>query len=352
MEEKNQEDIFLDEISCEQVQGFVDDILGKDTFSFQEYVRQIMTGQSPVSAEGVVRMLLDGVGVSMAQAKKTYLMLFLLAVIGAVIHNFSKLLQGKQVAQTAFFAVYLLLFSVLCTSFVNISQMAEEKMQQLLEFMKVLSPAYFTSLALSQGGITSGAYYEFVLVMITIADYILVQFVLPALHVYFMLRLANEFSEQELFSKMADLIRDVVKFVMKTMFGIVMGLNVIQGLILPVSSKIETSAAVKVAGAIPGVGNTISTIANTVLCAGGLVKNSIGVAGVLFIALFCGVPLLYLVISKWIYQLMGAVLQPILDKRVLSCFGAMEESIGLLLYCLFVGTMLFIVTISMISVMT
>lgn len=241
---------------------------------------------------------------------------------------------------------------MLLTAFTQVSQIAEDTLGQLLDFMKILTPSYFMTMAFSQGAAVSGIYYQFTLVMITLVDYVLVKFAIPAIHVFFLLRVANQLSGRDMFSKMAELIRDVVKFVMKTLFGVMMGINVIQGLVLPVASKMESTAVVKMASAIPGVGNTISTVTSTVLCAGTLVKNAVGVVGVLVVLFYCGMPLLHLVVSRFLFQLINAVIQPVSDKRIVACIAGAAESLQLLTYALFVGCMMFVLSIALMSAMT
>lgn len=341
-----------DEISCDEIQDVMNQMLGGDTFSFSEYVGQIMQGQLPFSLESSIRTVCNGLAANLVQEKKMYVYLILIAVVGAVLSNFSNLLQGKQVAETAFYAVYLLFFSVLLSAFTQVAQIAEATLTQLLDFMKVLAPSYFMTMAFSQGAVTSEIYYQFTLSMITLVDYVLVKFALPAIHIYFLLQIANQLSKQDMFTKMAELIHDVVKFVMKTMFGVMMGINVIQGMVLPLTSQLENSAIVKLTSAIPGVGSTISSVTSTVLCAGTLVKNSVGVAGVIVVVLYCGVPLLRLVISRFLFQMTNALIQPISDKRVTACIGAVVEALKLLTYAVFVGCMMFVVSIALMSTMT
>lgn len=341
-----------DEISSEEIQQMMNQMLGDNAFSFSDYVTSLIHGELPFSLESAVRTICNGLAANLVEERKLYVYLILIAVIGAVLGNFASLLQGKQVAETAFYAVYLLFFSVLLTAFTQVAAIAEETLSQLLDFMKILSPSYFMTMTFSQGAVTSGIYYEFTLVMITMVDFVLVKFALPAIHIYFLLRIANQLSEKDMFTKMAELIQDVVKFVMKTMFGIMMGFNVIQGLVLPVSSKIESSAVVKISGAIPGVGNAISSVASTILCAGTLVKNAVGVIGVVVVVFYCGIPLLRLVISRFLFQLSNAVLQPISDPRVVACLGAVVEAIQLLTYAVFVGCMMFVISIALMSAMT
>ena len=151
---------------------------------------------------------------------------------------------------------------------------------------------------------------------------------------------------------MSELIHDVVKFVMKTMFGIMMGLNVIQGLVVPITSQLESSAVIKLSGAIPGVGSTISSVTSTVLLAGNLVKNSVGAAGIIAVLFYCGIPLLKLAVNRFGFQLIGALVQPVSDSRITACIGALVESLKLLTYAVFVGCMMFVISIALMSAMT
>ena len=341
-----------DEISSVDIQEMMDRMLGSSTFSFSEYVTSLMHGQLTFSIESVLRTVIDGLAANLQQEKKMYIYLILIAVIGAMLSNFTSLLQGKQVAETAFYAVYMLFFSLLLASFTRIAAIAGDTLTQLLDFMKVLSPSYFMTMAFSQGALSSGVYYQFTLVLITMVDFVLVKFALPAIHIYFLLRIANQLSKQDMFSKMSELIHDVVKFVMKTMFGIMMGLNVIQGLVVPITSQLESSAVIKLSGAIPGVGSTISSVTSTVLLAGNLVKNSVGAAGIIAVLFYCGIPLLKLAVNRFGFQLIGALVQPVSDSRITACIGALVESLKLLTYAVFVGCMMFVISIALMSAMT
>ncbi|MDO4165854.1 MAG: stage III sporulation protein AE [Eubacteriales bacterium] len=352
MEYQDSATAIWDEISDEEVQSMLDQILGDQSFSFTEYISQLLQGKSPVSVQEMGQEIWSGLLHNLQQQRSFYLYLILIVLIGAVLSNFSKLLQGKQVAETAFYGVYLLLFSIFATAFTQITTMAEQTLVQLLDFVKVLAPAYFISMTFSQGAGVTSAYYEFTLVMVTVVDLILIRMMLPAVNLYFLLQLVNQLSEEEMFTKMAELIRDLVKLAMKTIFGIMMGINVIQGLIVPVASQVERSALVKVSTAIPGVGNTIGSVTSAVLCAGKLVKNAVGVAGVIAVFLICAIPLLRLLVYRVCYQLIAAVIQPVSDGRVIRCFGAMTESVRLLVQIVAMGAMLFILSIVVASSMT
>jgi len=347
---ENGTDVILDEISGDEIQSVLDTLMGNSSISFMDYVASIIQGKVPFDPADMGRQLIQSVFGNIGQQKSMLLYVLLLAVIGAVITNFSKLMQGKQVATTAFYGVYLLLFSVLTGAFMQASTLAVQTLSGLLEFIKVLTPAYFISMSFASGA--GAVYYEFTLVIVAVIDLVLVKILLPAINVFFLLQLANELSEEEMFGKMAELVKDLVTLALKTMFGIMMGINVIQGLIVPVSAELQNSTLIKAGGAIPGVGNTISTVTNTVLVAAKLVKNAVGVAGVIAVFLLCAVPLLKLLFWQFGYQLVAAVVQPVSEPRVIRCLGAIKESLALLVRAVAFGAMLFIASILVISSMT
>ncbi len=342
----------MDELSYSQIQEMMDQILGQDSFDFGDYVERLVRGEESGSLTEILHTVWNGAVSAVVQDRQMIFHLLIIAAVGALFANFSRLLHGKQVAQTAFFILYMMFFSVLGASFSQVSQLAAETLRQLLDFVKVLVPAFFISLSFTQGGTAAGVYYEFALVMIAAVNWVLVRLALPAVNLYFFLRMADQLSQEDMFSKMAELIHDTVRLGVKTMFGLMMGMNVVQSLIVPVAAQVKNMAVIRMGSAVPGVGSSISQILQTVLCAGTLVKNAVGVAGVAAVFLICAVPLLHMVADQLLYQVVAAVIQPISDKRIVQGLGGAVEAIRLHIYIVGVGAMLFITSIAMISAFT
>lgn len=352
MEELQGTEKLMDEVSYEQIQEMMDGILQENSFDFSEYITGLLQGGENLNPGEIIKTIIDGALSNLFYDKKLILYLLVIAIIGALFTNFSKLLQGKQVAQTAFFTVYLLFFSVLSASFLEITGLAAQTMGNLLDFIQVLVPAFFISMSFSQGGAAAAVYYEFTLALIAVVNFVLVKFAIPAINLYFFLQVSNYLAQEDMFSKMAELIRDFVKFVMKTLFGVVMGMNVIQGLIVPISAQVKNMAVVRVGGSIPGIGNAFSSVAQSVLCAGTLLKNAVGVTGLVIVFLICAIPLLNMLCNQFLLQAVAAAIQPVSDKRLVKGISGAVEAVKLLIYAVGVGAMLFITSIALICTMT
>lgn len=342
----------MQEISSDDIQQVMDETLKGDTFDFADYVGSIINGSNPVSLHDCAEYILNGIHDNIVQEKNIYIYLIIIAVMGAVLANFSKLLQGKKVAETAFYMVYMLFFSVLAVSFSGISSVAAEALKKVFDFIKIFSASYFTCVTFTEGKVAGGVFYEFTLVMMNVVDYMLVKFALPAIQLYFFLQIANQISEEDMFSRFAELIKDMVNMGLKTMFGVVMGANVVQGLIVPVAAEAKNSLIVKMGSSIPGIGNTVSNVASTVLCAGKLVKNAVGIVGISVVVFICVIPLIRLVVDRFVYQIISAFIQPVSDKRIIKCLDAAVEAMKMQVYAVGVGCMMFVISIAIISAMT
>ena len=345
-------DSLMDELSYDQIQQMLDQIMGENSFSFSEMGRSLMHSGKADTLDNISTMMRELAASTFSQDRKLFVSILAIALVGAVFSNFSKILQGREVAKTAFYIVYMLFFVTLSSSFLQIAQLAGNTLENLLTFVKVMIPAFFISLSFTQGGVAAGAYYEFALTMIMVVNWLLAGLALPAIHLYFFLQVVNQLSEQDMFSKMAELIRDGVRFGVKAVFGLMMGMNVIQGLIIPVSAEVKNMAVVRMGGALPGVGGSVSSVLQTVLCAGKLVKNAVGVAGVIAVFFVCAVPLLQMVVSRILLQLAAAVLQPVSDRRLIRGLGGAVKAVDRYIYTVGVGALLVISSIAVISAFT
>lgn len=342
----------MQEISSDEIQKIMDETLKGQSFDFAGYVGSLINGRSPFSFEDAARYILNGIHDNIVYEKNIYIYLVIIAVMGALIANFSKLLQGKKVAETAFYMVYMLFFSVLAVSFTEVCSIASDTLVNVSDFIKIFSTAYFTCIAFTNGSMAGSVFYEFTLVMMNVTSYVVVKFALPAIQFYFFLRIASQISEEDVFSRLAKLVKDVVSTGIKTMFGIIMGINVVQGLVVPVAAEAKNSMLVKMGSAIPGIGNTVGSVTSTVLYAGKLVKNAVGITGIIVVVVICVLPLVKILISKFLYQLISAFIQPVSDKRLVNCIDAVVDSLKMQIYAVGTGCMIFVVSIALISAMT
>ena len=77
---------------------------------------------------------------------------------------------------------------------------------------------------------------------------------------YILLKFVNHLSREEMLGKMAELIETLISWGLRTLLGVVAGLQVVRGLVTPVMDSLKRSAIGKTAGTLPGVGNAVNAV--------------------------------------------------------------------------------------------
>lgn len=340
-------------VDYNEIQHVIDDITDKgNDFDFGQYVSDLVTGEQKLSFTDILEDIKNGVLEEIKSNMGNFTSIIAIALIAAIFTNLSHAFLNNQVADTGFYVTYLLLFSVLTVSFITASTIAAETISSILTFMKVLVPSYIMALAFSTGVATSYVFYESTLFLITFVDLILIKVVIPMINIHFIIAIANNLSKEDMLSKLSEILSQGVSWVLKTLLTLVIGLNATQGLISPVADRLKRTGLMKTAEAIPGIGDILGGVAESVLSAGILLKNAIGIAGVIVIIIVCSVPLLKIGVTTLIFKISSAAVQPISDKRMVNCISATANASGLLLHTVFVSVVLFIITITLIAVTT
>lgn len=341
------------DIDYSEIQDVIKDVMGNNNeFDFGAYVGKLVSGEKPFSPTAVADELVASIKGEIKNNLGTFGSLVTIALIAALFTNLSMAFKNNQVSETGYYVTYLLLFGLLIGSFITASRIAATTISSILDFMRALVPTYFMSVAFTSGATTSMMYYEAALMLITLVDFIIIRVIIPMIDFYLVIVLANNLSKEDMLSKLADLLATVIGWVLKSMLAAVIGFNAIQGLIVPVVDQVKRSTLIKASEAIPGIGDALGGVTQTILSAGVLLKNAIGVAGLIVLISIVAVPFMKLLVVTAIYKIGSAVLQPISDKRFIECISASGKSAALLLQTIFVGTVLFLLSITIVAVTT
>ena len=284
-----------------------------------------------------------------SQAKEGQALLVQVAVLGltgAVFSHAASAFKGSQIPETAFYMIYLLIFTCLAGSFLSSIQITAQVLDQILEFVRLLMPAYFISVAFAGGSTSAAAFYEIALGAAWAVQWLCRQVFLSIVRVYGLLVLGDHMMEEPFFSKMTELMEKIVSWGLRSILGLTLGLQILQSLVLPYADSAGRSAIMKFAEMIPGLGQATGAAARLVFGSSVLIKNSLGAAAVLILAVITLVPVVKLAVLMVMYQGAAALLQPVCDKRIISCIQGMAAGHGLLLRITLYSLFLFILVIA------
>ncbi|WP_461818523.1 stage III sporulation protein AE [Faecalimonas sp.] len=335
-----------------EVNQVLEDILPEEKMDFGETVRKVIKGDVKFSVELLEKLVTEQLFYEFRENKKTVIHILMIAIIAAVFTNFSNVFQNRQIGEISFYVLYLLLITICLSTFQILIDGVGVHLERLTSFMRVLGPLYFLAVAISTGSGTSVIFYNLLLFLIYIVELLILNLLLPLLHIYMVIRVLNNLSTEEYLSKFAELIEFIVTWTLKTLLAAIIGLNVIQGLISPALDSLKRGMLTKSVEAIPAIGDALGGTAEIVLGTAVLVKNGIGVTGAIICIVLCVIPLLQMFVMAFLYKLTSAFIQPISDKRIVGCVSGMGEGCQILLRVIFTTGMLFLLTIAIVTATT
>ncbi|WP_418747379.1 stage III sporulation protein AE [Frisingicoccus sp.] len=315
-----------------QIQEAMDEMLPETVqLSFSELVGRLTSGDIQGVLESLKEYLLNQIFYELRSNRSLLVQMVGIVFISAVFTNFSMAFSKTFVAETGFYLTYMVLFSLLLTSFMTAARMASGLMENMLRFMSALVPVFCLSVTFT-GNIQSGIWYQQAMVTgITVVQWVISRFVLSLIHMYVLISLVNQLSKEDSLSKCADLIKTVAGWSIKTVLGVILGLNFIQSLVMPAFDSLKNGWAMRVTSAVPGVGDAMGTAMQTVIGSAVLIKNGIGAAGLIVLAFLFLIPAAKLAVIVLMYQAAQALVQPVADKRMLTCLHSVSEGVLLLL---------------------
>lgn len=224
--------------------------------------------------------------------------------------------------------------------------------ENLTSFMGAFCPLYFLAVSIARGSVTASAFYQAVLFLIYLVEMIIGKIVLPSIHIYIMVKVLNFLSEEKYLNRLSELLEIAISWILKTVLALVVGLNIVQGLISPAVDMVKRSTLTRSAEAIPGIGDAIGGVTEVVLGTAVLVKNGIGMTGAIICVSLCLIPIVEIGCIVLMYKLTAALLEPVSNERVIGCIESVSEGGRLLIKVVFTVGLLFLVTIVIVSAVT
>lgn len=334
------------------IDEMIHEIMPGEKMEFGETVMQVLTGKTELSANLLLRLIEDRLFYEFRAGRKGLIQILLIAIIASLFTNISGVLRNNQIAEIGFYVLYMLLISISLHTFQTVMDSASVGIEKLLMFMRALGPVYFLAVALTSGSETSVVFYQLVLFFIYMIELLVLNFLIPLLHIYMVVKILNHISSESYLSKLAELIELGISWISKTLMAAVIGLNFIQGLIAPAVDSLRRGILGKGVEALPVIGDAIGGTAEVVLGTAVLMKNGIGVAGAIICMAICVVPILQIFGITFLYKLAAAFIQPVSDPRIVSCVSAVGDGSRLLLKLVCMTGLLFLITIAIVAATT
>lgn len=342
------EDVWED-YGLDGLQQNLDKLFPEYNLSLNRILEGLLKGELLSTAEYVLKGTLGVFLEQLGGLRELLMMLLLLGIVATVLTHFVEIFDRHQIADLAYYFMYLLFMMVLFRCFEQASHVASQILDDIVLFIKLLIPTYLLAVGVVTGVTTAGAYSQVFALVVYGTECILSGWIYNLISVFTMLTMVNGIWMEEKLKLLIGFIHRIIVVALKGALGIVTGISVFQNLITPVLDTAQNTLLHKVVSSIPGVGDLSGGVMQLVLGSAMVIKNSIGVMLLLLMIGLCIGPLIKIAAIGWVLRLAAALLGMVSDKRLVQCTNNMGE--GCMLMFRLVGTalLLFVILVSLIA---
>ncbi|MGI5891376.1 MAG: stage III sporulation protein AE [Bacillota bacterium] len=311
-------------------------------FSLKDLWQQAKNGEVDLSV-GSVFTVLSKIFFKEVHASWALLgQLILLAIISLILGNLGSAFEKENVSLLAKGVVYLLLAAIAISSFSISLNVAKEAVETMSGFLYAVLPLLMMLLA-AMGGITSvGILHPSILFALTVLMNIMSSVIFPLIYFSAILRLVSHISPKFNVNKLAGLFKDISLGFMSIGVSVFIAFMGIAGMATAAMDGLAVKAAKTASGIfIPVVGRSLADAMDSVLGTALVLKNGIGVVGIIAIFLICAMPAAKILVQVIIFRLAAAVVQPLGDNQLADALSGLSNALLLLFAAVAVCGLLF-----------
>ena len=227
-------DEMLGYLTKENLFSDLDEFSGRETgMTFSELVGSISKQGALESLAGIGGYIKEALVGELEENKKSMMQIVVLVLIFSILQNFLGLVENSYITELCYVLTYLVLMLFVLKSFSVTSEIVSHLLQNVTGFMKMLLPSYLAVMVFAGNAMSAMSFYELTFFILYGIEVLMIYVLLPLINLYVLFYLTNCMMKEEVFSKTAELVRDIFSWGAKLVLTIVVGLNVVQGTIAP-----------------------------------------------------------------------------------------------------------------------
>lgn len=204
--------------------------------------------------------------------------------------------------------------------------------EEIQVFSKAMLPVMMTAVTLTGSPASAALAYSGTMFALDLCISMITDVFIPAVSAYVAMITVNAAMGNDMLARLAAFLKWLIVSTLKLLLTLFFSYITISGTVSHgLDSNTVKAAKFALSGSVPVVGNILSGAADIVLSGAVVLKNSLGVFGMLCIAAICLVPFLRVGISYLVFKTGTACLSPICPPQLSSLLDGITSSIGLIL---------------------
>lgn len=320
-----------------------------DVLSTEDIVSSFVHGEPLFHAETILNNILDVLFLEVKSGVVLGVQIISICIIMGLLGNLSTSFGSKAASHLGNIVCSCMIIMLCLNNFRETYASCQDTLAIMTNTMQILLPILIP-LLISIGGFSSGSILDPVIAgSVTGFNTIFQNIILPVLFVASTLVLVNSLTEKPYVGRLAVFLRKAALYGTGLTVTIFTGIASIQGIMTKsADGLLVNTARYSVSNFVPIVGKFASDSIDMVLSCAGVIKNGIGLLGILIILCLLCVPVLKMVSVALIYKLTAILSESISTKQISETLNEMGNAVIAMTVILGMGALMFLLFLTII----
>ncbi len=343
----------LESLNIKELEYILEDIINTSSeyyrdINVRDILFSILKGKNILDFKGFAKIAIKTVVNELLNNLTLISQIVIIAVACSILSNLQNSFEKDSISQLANYVCYIVLSMMIINSFTLALELGKGTVTKMVDFMQVILPILLTLLIAIGSPGTKILFNPVVLGTVNIIGTLVKNVVFPLIFFTFIVGIISRISNKAQFNKISELMREIVVVILGASFTVFIGIISIYEIGSNIDGIAVQTAKFAVDSFIPIIGKFLSDAVEVVVSGSAILKNGLGMMGLVALVLICLIPAVRILILIFVYKLVAALIQPITSDGVLGYFDDISKSLVLILVGILSIAIMFFITISVV----
>lgn len=288
-----------------------------DEESFKSIVENLIDGKYNINASSILTRVINLFLGDVSSILPIIIMILAIAILGNIVNSFQPDSNSKAISDLIHFVCVAVVIVLIVAIVKKTYIMTSDVVMKLSNQMAILFPVLMSLMSITGSVVSVGIYQPLVAVLTNGVGIIFSKVIYPIFLLSFIFVILNSLSSRVKLNKFNSFLGSCFKWIVGFVFTLFAGFLTIQGISAGRYDTISLKATrFAMKSYIPIIGGYLSDGLDYILLSGLLIKNAIGVAGLILLISTILVPIVYILVLKLGLQFVAGVIEPVGDSKI------------------------------------
>ncbi len=328
-----------------EAEKYTGDVLGD--IDLNDMLNNAIKGN--IDNKTIYQKILKLLGSEVNSSLKILISVLVIIVIHGILKSVTDNLENNDISKIIYFVQYILIVTLVMANFTEIIKLVKDTASDLVGFINLLLPLLLTLMVYTGSIATSTILQPIILFTINFIGNIIQDMLIPIMLIIVVFAIISKISDRVQIEKISKFLKSSVVWFLGIVLTVFVGIVSLEGTL---SSSVDgitaKTAKAAVSSVIPVVGKILGDVVDSVLGCGVILKNAVGIIGVIIIIGICILPIIKIGTLSIIYSLASAIVEPIADGKIVKLLDEMSGVFKILLAILCTLSVLLIIGVTLV----